>query len=343
MKYRNLPNTDLKLSAICFGVWTVSTTWWGIDDDNYSVSLLRQAYDLGITFFDTADTYGNGKGETLVADALGSVRDKLVIATKFGYDIYNNPDRREGQRELPQDFSTRHVRFAIEQSLKRLGTDYVDIYLLHNPRLWAIESDELFDLLDSFKREGVVRHYGVALGPAIGWEAEGTAVLRDRKIDVLHHIYNLLEQDPGRGFMETAEQKGVGCLVRVPHSSGMLEGKYTADTAFDASDHRSHRPKEWLTNGLKKIEQIRFLHEGTDRTIGQAAIQYILDSWPCVTSVLPNIYDAAQLKEFAEAPDTPSLTADEITRVNALYASNFGLPRAQEAASTPAATARGAR
>ena len=87
MKYRNLPNTDLKLSAIGFGVWTVSTTWWGIDDDNYSVSLLRQAYDLGITFFDTADTYGNGKGETLVADALGSVRDKLVIATKVGSDM----------------------------------------------------------------------------------------------------------------------------------------------------------------------------------------------------------------------------------------------------------------
>jgi len=311
-------------------------------DEDASRPFIKRAIDLGITFFDNADSYGDGKGERMLARALGKQRDKIVIATKFGYDIYNNPDRREGQRELPQDFSTRHVRFALEQSLKRLGTDYVDIYLLHNPRLWAIESDELFDLLDAFKREGKVRHYGVALGPAIGWEAEGTAVLRDRDIDVLHHIYNLLEQDPGQGFMETAEQKGVGCLVRVPHSSGMLEGKYTADTTFDASDHRSHRPREWLINGLKKVEQLRFLHEGTDRTIGQAAVQYILDSWPCVTSVLPNIYDDAQLKEFAEAPDTPSLTADEITRVNALYASNFGLPRAQEAASTPAATARGA-
>ena len=239
--------------------------------------------------------------------------------------------------------SRRHVRFALEQSLKRLGTDYIDIYLLHNPRLWAIESDELFDLLDALKREGKVRHYGVALGPAIGWEAEGTTVLRDRNIDVLHHIYNLLEQDPGRGFMATAQEKGVGCLVRVPHSSGMLEGKYTAETTFDKSDHRSHRPKEWLINGLKKVEQLRFLHEGTGRTIGQAAVQYILDSWPCVTSVLPNIYDADQLKEFAEASDTRSLTPDEIARVNALYEANFGLPRAQEAAATPAATARVAR
>jgi aryl-alcohol dehydrogenase-like predicted oxidoreductase len=123
----------------------------------------------------------------------------------------------------------------------------------------------------------------------------------------------------------------------------MLEGKYTAETTFDKDDHRSHRPKEWLENGLKKLEQLRFLHEGTGRTIGQAAIQYILDSWPCVTSVLPNIYDAEQLQEFADAPDTPSLTADEIARVNALYESNFGLERAQEAATTPAATARTGR
>lgn len=339
MKYRSLPDTDLSLSVVGFGVWTVSTTWWGIDDDAYAVGLLREAYDRGVTFYDTADTYGNGKGETLLADALGNVRDKIVIATKFGYDIYNNPERREGHRELPQDFSTRHVRFALEQSLRRLGTDYVDIYLLHNPRLWAIESDDLFHLLEDFKREGKVRNYGVALGPAIGWEAEGAAVLRDRSIDVLHHIYNLLEQDPGRGFMTTAQEKGVGCLVRVPHSSGMLEGKYTADTTFDKNDHRSHRPKEWLENGLKKLEQLRFLHEGTGRTIGQAAIQYILDSWPCVTSVLPNIYDAGQLKEFAEAADTPSLTPPEIARINDLYESNFGLPRAQEAATTPAAVA----
>jgi len=340
MKYRNLPNTGLSLSAVGFGVWTVSTTWWGIDDDAYAVDLLRKAYDLGVTFFDTADTYGNGKGETLLAEALGSVRDRIVIATKFGYDIYNNPERREGHRELPQDFSARHARLALERSLERLGTDYVDIYLLHNPRLWAIRNDELFEALDAFKREGKVRYYGVALGPAIGWEMEGKAALQERRIDVLHHIYNLLEQDPGRGFMEIAQQRGVGCLIRVPHSSGMLEGKYTHETTFDKNDHRSHRPKEWLENGLKKLERLRFLHEGSGRTIGQAAIQYILDSWPCVTSVLPNIYDAEQLKEFAEAPDTPSLTAEEIDRVNELYESNFGLPRVQEAAAAPAASTR---
>jgi len=337
MKYRTLPNSDLQLSAVGFGLWTVTTGWWGIEDDRLAIDLLRKAYDLGVTFFDTADTYGNGKGETLLAEALGDVRDRIVIGTKFGYDFYNHGDRREGQREIPQDFSPRYLRFAVEQSLKRLRTDYIDIYLLHNPRLWAIESDELFAALEELKREGKLRHYGVTLGPAIGWEEEGVAAMRRRPITILQQIYNMLEQDPGRHLFDVAAERGAGVLVRVPHSSGLLEGNYTADTKFDAKDHRSHRPREWLINGLQKLEQLRFLHEGTGRTIGQAAIQFILSETNCV-SVLPNIYGEEQLQEFAAAADTPPLTGAELARVAELYASNFNLPPAQEAAATPAAT-----
>jgi aryl-alcohol dehydrogenase-like predicted oxidoreductase len=337
MEYRRLPNTELELSAVGFGLWTVSTTWWGMEDDATGVDLLRKAYDLGVTFYDTADTYGNGKGETVLADALGSVRDRIVIGTKFGYDFYNHGDRREGQREIPQDFSVRFLRKALEESLRRLQTDYIDIYLLHNPRLWAIESDDLFAELEAVKREGKVRHYGVTMGPAIGWETEGVAAIERRDITVFQMIHNLLEQDPGRRFLDAACKKGdVGMLVRVPHSSGMLEGKYTADTTFSPKDHRSHRPKEWLTEGLKKLEQLTFLHEGTGRTIGQAAIQYLL-SEPLITSVLPNIYDEEQLREFAEASDTPPLTEDEVERVDQLYDTNYGLPKVQVAAEAVAA------
>src|SRR3990172_10480840 len=134
MKYRTVENTDLQVSAVGFGLWTVSTTWWGIEDDAVGLGLLRQAYDLGVTLYDTADTYGQGKGETMLAEALGHVRDRIVIASKFGYDFYNNPPR-EGQRELPQDFSPRFVRFALEQSLKRLNTDYIDLYQAHNMKM----------------------------------------------------------------------------------------------------------------------------------------------------------------------------------------------------------------
>ena len=118
MKYRNLGNTGIQVSAVGFGLWTVSTGWWGIDDERHGLDLLRKAYDSGVTFFDTADTYGQGKGETMLADALGDVRDRIVIATKFGYDFYNNTNERDGHKELPQDFSPKHIRFAVEQSLE---------------------------------------------------------------------------------------------------------------------------------------------------------------------------------------------------------------------------------
>ena len=324
MKYRTLANTGIEVSAVGFGLWTISTGWWGIDDDQHGINLLRQAFDSGVTFFDTADTYGQGKGETILADALGDVRDRIVIATKFGYDFYNHTNDREGHKELPQDFSPKHVRFAVEQSLKRLSTDYIDVYQIHNPRMWAVRSDELFGILEELKAEGKIRCYGVALGPAIGWELEGLAVIRGRDISTLQIIHNMLEQDPGRSLIAASGERGVSVFVRVPHSSGLLEGKYTADTTFPPNDHRSHRPREWLTEGLQKLDKLSFLTDGTGRTIGQAAIQFILAS-PAVASVLPNIYDAEQLSEFVTAADTPQLTEDELARIAELYERNFGL------------------
>jgi aryl-alcohol dehydrogenase-like predicted oxidoreductase len=324
MKYRTLANTDIQLSVVGFGLWTISTGWWGIDDDERGRRLLRQAYDSGVTFFDTADTYGQGRGETLLAEALGDVRDRIVIATKFGYDFYNHSTERDGHKELPQDFSSQHVRFAVEKSLQRLGTDYIDIYQVHNPRMWAVRSDELFATLEELKAEGKIRCYGAALGPANGWEPEGLAIILDRDIATLQIIYNLLEQDPGRSLIAAAEERGVGVLVRVPHSSGLLEGKYTAETTFPQNDHRSHRPREWLIDGLRKLEQLTFLTESTGRSIGQAAIQFGLSS-PAVASVLPNVYGAEQLNEFVAAAETSPLTADELTRIADLYEANFGL------------------
>jgi aryl-alcohol dehydrogenase-like predicted oxidoreductase len=324
VKYRTLANTNIEVSAVGFGLWTISTGWWGIDDDQHGVNLLRQAFDSGVTFFDTADTYGQGKGETILADALGDVRDRIVIATKFGYDFYNHANDREGHKELPQDFSSKHVRFAVEKSLERLGTDYIDVYQVHNPRMWAVRSDELFWTLEELKAEGKIRCYGAALGPANGWEPEGLALVRDRAIATLQIIYNALEQDPGRSLIAASEERDVAVFVRVPHSSGLLEGKYTADTTFPPNDHRSHRPREWLTEGLQKLDKLSFLTDGIGRTIGQAAIQFVLSS-PAVASVLPNIYDAEQLSEFVTGADTPQLTEDELGRIAELYERNFGL------------------
>lgn len=325
MKYRSIGKTDLTVSEVGFGCWTVGTTWWGVTDEDFGIGLMRKAYDAGITFFDNADTYGDGKAERMLATALGNVRDKIVIATKFGYDFYTQPEDsdRPGHQERPQDFSPAFVRKALEESLKRLETDYIDLYQLHNPRMWAVESDDLFATLEDLRREGKIRHYGVALGPAIGWEDEGIQALRTRDIAELQTIYNLFEQDPGRAFFLVARERGVGVVVRVPHSSGMLEGRYNENTTFSENDHRSHRTKEWLTDGLAKLRAIDFITDA-GRTIGQAALQFILAE-PAIASTLPNIYNEEQLLEFAAAPETPALTEDELSRLAVLYEHNFGV------------------
>ena len=323
MRYRNLAGTEIDVSEVGFGVWTVATGWWGEVDDERSVRLLRRAFEKGINYFDTADTYGSGLGETILAEAFGGMRDEVVISTKIGYDFYNHTQRR-GQQERPQDWSEDFIRFALEQSLKRLGTDYVDFLQLHNTKMDAIEDDELFELMEGFKGEGKIRAYGVALGPKIGWLEEGVKAMRERDLAGVQMIYNLLEQDPGRALIEAARETETSLIVRVPHSSGMLEGRYTEETTFAKNDHRRHRPKEWLLDGLKKVDQLSFLTESGERTLGQAALKFVLAS-PEIVSTLPNIYDEEQLDEFAAAPDTPDLTDDELARVAELYENNFGL------------------
>ena len=325
MHYRTLGSTNLRLSAVGFGVWTVSTGWWGITDEQQGIGLLRRAYDLGVTFFDTADTYGNGKGETMLAEALGHVREKIVIGTKFGYDFYTHGQERSGHKELPQDFSPAFVRRACEESLRRLGTDYIDLYQLHNPRLGAIQSDKLFETLEELKGEGKVRHYSAALGPDIGWEEEGMAAMRQRRLPSLQIIYSILEQDPARNFFPVADECDTGLLARVPHASGMLDGTYRPGMTFDSSDHRSHRKQEWLETSLRKVSQLDFLYQqDSGRTIGQAAMQFVL-AQPTVTCVLPNMLNETQLKEFVAAPDTPPLTEDELSRIADLYDHAFYL------------------
>ena len=327
MKYRNLGGTDILVSEVGFGVWTVSTGWWGEVDEARSVGLLRRAFERGINYFDTADTYGSGRGETLLADAFGGMRDEVVISTKIGYDFYNHTARR-GQQERPQVWSEEFITFALEQSLGRLRTDYIDFLQLHNTKMDAIENDRLFELMEEFRERGKIRAYGVALGPKIGWLEEGVRAMHERNIAGLQMIYNLLEQDPGRGLIEAARVTGTSLIVRVPHSSGMLEGKYDENTTFAKNDHRRHRPKEWLLDGLKKVDQLDFLTESGERTLGQAALKFVLAT-PEIVSALPNIYDEEQLAEFAAAPDTPDLTPEELSRIEELYENNFGLEPAR--------------
>ena len=296
--------------------------------------LLQEAFRLGITFFDTADTYGNGLGETILAKALGDQRKQLTIGTKFGYDFYHHTARR-GHEELPQDWRPEYVRFALDESLQRLQTDYVDVYQLHNPRLDAMQRDDLFATLETLKREGKIRAYGPALGPAIAERQieEGRYAVEHRHADVVYIIYNLLEQMLGQALFETGRRHQTSFFVRVPHASGLLDGTVKPETVFSEQDHRFHRvsteerKRQWQVDGLKKVDQLGFLWQGRNRTLAQTALQYILAE-PSVASVLPNIYSEPLLRDSVEALERPALSAEELARINQLYADKFGLEAA---------------
>ena len=333
MKYRLLKGISCNVSVVGFGVWTVGTKMWGVRDEDYDtgVRLLRQALDHGINFFDTADVYGDGKGEVVLAQAFEGRRDEIVIATKFGYDFYNHPGVQPGQRERPHNWSPDFIRMACERSLQRLKTDRIDFYQLHNPRLETVRNDEVFSTLQKLREAGKILTFGVALGPAIDRRqiAEGIAALRERDSHV-QIIYNLFERMIGEPLFPVARECDLNVLTRVPHCSGLLEGDYSEKTTFSKDDHRTFRVaddekrKTWLLDGLKKVEQISFLTQDTGRTVGQAAIQFILTE-PSICSVLPNIYNEQQLREFAAASDASTLTPAELATLAELHDRNYGL------------------
>ena len=321
MKYRALGKTDLTVSEVAFGVWTVSTGWWGKVDKPDAVKLLRQALDVGITLFDTADTYGEGYGEEILREALGKRRHEILIGTKFGYDL-DAP--REGHKERPQQWDTEFVRKACEDSLRRLGTDYIDLWQLHNPRIDTVLNDELFDLLDQLKHEGKIRQYGTALGPDIGWKEEGDASMAEREVASMQVIYSIIEQQPARSFFPAAQEHRTGLLARVPHASEILTDEFADQekVEFDPSDHRAHRKQEWLDRAFRKRELVLFVAGETGRTLAQAAIRFSLAE-PSISAVLPNIVTRDQLLEYTAASDVPPLSDDELAELNRLYDEEF--------------------
>jgi aryl-alcohol dehydrogenase-like predicted oxidoreductase len=322
VRTRRFGDTDLESSEIGFGTWALGSTWWGEVSEAAGERLLSEALDLGITFFETGDAYGQGANEELVGRVLSPHRDRIQLSTKFGY-VLEQGRREHSEGERPQRWDGPFIRAALEASLRRLATDHIDLYQLHNPRMDAIRSDECFATLEALRDEGKVRHYGVALGPAIGWRDEGLRAIRERPIASVQTVYNLLEQDPGRDFMAAAAEHGVGVMARVPTSSGLLDDNLTPETSFGPGDHRRHRPREWLVEGLQKIDRVRFLCEpGTGRTMAQAALRFIL-AQPQMTVVIPTITNEAELREYAGAAEVPELRDDELARVGELYERNF--------------------
>jgi aryl-alcohol dehydrogenase-like predicted oxidoreductase len=321
MKFRRFGNSDLVVSEVGLGTWTLVSDWWGKSED--PAAIIRAALDAGINFIDTAPVYGqDGMGETILRDVLASSAE-IVLTTKVGYDI--TAERRfPGQSERPHDWRPESVRVQCDASLARLGVECIDLYQLHNTRIEPIVADDLWETLLDLKREGKIRELGVALGPAIGWVEEGNQAIDNRPIASLQTVFNILEQEPGLTFARRPRvQSGeVGLIARVPHASDTLSGKVTPDTVFDPKDHRAHRNRDNMLDNFEKAETLSFLWAPeTGRTMGQAAIAGILAN-PAFTNVLPTVLTVADIVEYAAASDLP-LTADETRQVDELFARNF--------------------
>jgi aryl-alcohol dehydrogenase-like predicted oxidoreductase len=325
MKYRKLGKSNLKVSEIGFGAWAIALDWWGgkkIDDQD-AIKMLKRAYDLGINFYETADIYGNGKSEKLISQAFkGMNREELVYSTKWGYDIYSS--KQVGHNEIPQKHDTDFLQYALQKSMDRLQADYVDVYSLHNPKMSAIQNDSIFQSLDSLISDGKIRSYGVALGPAIGWMEEGLLATRTRNITCLQTVYNILEQDPGRAFLDAACQNDVGIIVRVPDASGILTGKVKADTTFDKNDHRGNRKREWILEALQKVEKMRNIAESKGLNITELAFKFILSQRE-ISVVLPTILDITEVETIANMSDGNYLDEKVMVQISELYNNNFDL------------------
>ena len=321
MKYRKLGKSGIEVSEIGFGAWVIGLDWWGkkIDDDE-AIRMLKRAYDLGINFYETADMYGNGKSEKVIAQAFKDMRNEVVYSTKWGYDMYNA--KQIGHNEISQKHNPQFLDYALQQSMERLQTDYIDVYSLHNPKMDAIENDSLFLSLDSLAQNGKIKSHGVALGPAIGWKDEGLLAIEKRNITCIQTVYNILEQDPGRAFLDAARKNDVGILVRVPDASGVLTGKVNEKTLFDKNDHRGNRKKEWILEAIQKIEKMIPVANAREWNISQLAIKFVL-SQKQVSVVLPTVINIEEIETFAEMSDGNYLNENEIAQITDLYNNNF--------------------
>jgi aryl-alcohol dehydrogenase-like predicted oxidoreductase len=315
MQYRTLGNTGLTVSEVGFGAWAIGgpaelegiQLGWGEADDATSVRAVHAALDAGVTFFDTADIYGLGHSEELLGQALGRRRKEVVLATKVG-------NRAGPDGEWEKDFSKEWILEAIDQSLARLKTDYVDLYQCHSALELDDYTDETFEALEALKDAGKIRHYGVSVKQT----AHSVPLLQHRpEVEAVQVVYSILARAAEDELLPLARDSNVGIIARVPLASGFLTGKFRPDVTFPENDHR-HRsyPPEKARRIVEHVEKLRFLERDGRKSLAQAAIQFCLSD-PAVSTVIPGARTPEQARDNAAASDGELLTADELERIRA--------------------------
>jgi aryl-alcohol dehydrogenase-like predicted oxidoreductase len=319
MNYRTLGRTGWKISEISFGAWAIGGTW-GKVDDRESLAALHAALDGGVNFFDTADVYGDGHSERLLAKLKKERRETFYIATKAG-------------RRLPVQtaagYTRKNLTAWINRSLKNLNTDSIDLLQLHCPHPDVFYRPEVFGILDDLVQAGKLRHYGVSVEKV----EEALKAIEYPNVQSVQLIFNIFRQRPAELFFAEAQRRRVGILARVPLASGLLSGKLTAASQFARDDHRHFNRHgaafdrgetfsgvDYAT-GLRAVEQLKkFVPPGA--TLAQLALRWILE-FPAVTCAIPGAKRPAQVAENLAASALPPLTPATLKKINALYAAQI--------------------
>lgn len=315
MKYRELGRTGWKVSEISFGAWAIGGTW-GTVDDKESLAALHTALDGGVNFFDTADVYGDGHSERLMAKLKKERKETFYIATKAG---------RRLPKQTPEGYNRENLTAWIERSLRNLETDTIDLLQLHCPHPDVLYRPEVFGILDDLVKAGKIRYYGVSVEKV----EEALKAIEFPGVQTIQIIFNIFRQRPSELFFPEAQRRKVGILARVPLASGMLSGKFTRDSKFEKDDHRTfNRHGEAFDRGetfsgvdyetgLRVVEAMRPLAP-KNATLAQLALRWILE-FPAVTCAIPGAKRPAQVAENIAASDLKPLSKATLEKIQSIY------------------------
>jgi len=315
MEYRELGRTGWKISTISFGAWAIGGAWGNVDDKQ-SLAALHRALDLGVNFFDTADVYGDGRSERLLAQLRKERREKFYIATKAGRRL--SPHTAEG-------YNRQNLTSFVERSLKNLATDALDLLQLHCPPTTVFYLPEVFAVLDDLVKSGKLRYYGVSVEKV----EEALKAIEYPNVQSVQIIFNIFRQRPSVLFFPEAEKRRVGILARVPLASGLLTGKFNRNSAFESEDHRKfNRHGEAFDRGetfsgvdyetgLRTVETLRPLVPA-GATLAQLALRWIL-MFPAITCAIPGAKRPDQVDDNLGAGKLPPLPPAAMEAIRRLY------------------------
>lgn len=307
MRFRPFGSTGIKVSEMGFGAWAIGGHGYGPTDDRESLKALEAAAEHGINFYDTADTYGSGHSEDLIAQFLkNKPRDQFFVATKAGWNFYEEPVRKV--------FEPEYIKRACEKSLKRLNSEVIDLYQLHNPSLKQIESGEAVTALDELKKQGKIRFAGIS----VHREEEAMAALEDSRVDSLQLILNMLDQRMASKVLARCHSRGVAVIVREPLACGLLTGKYDADYDFPKGDHRRRWDKQKRRYDFEKTERLKTAFDAGQVPLAQAALEYVL-SYEEVSVVIPGAKNAAQVESNLKAVEDSKLDASQLNQIKEIF------------------------